>query len=222
MNLSFEKKKVIHIEGVCGTGKTTLVKALCKKFKAFCIPEMPEFNRFTLKPFDTPDNILFNMIKNIEHSILRENIVCPNEICIFDRGFLSIIALCEGMKDYLTKENCDYIISQILFNIKENVISIPDIIFSLYSSKETVGKRNQQKEKNLDILWTSQDRIDNQNRFYRFLVDQRIVIPINANDPIDIVTENCENILSKIVPLEKEKIIHSLNKWRGLLHDYKS
>ena len=113
----------IFIEGVCGTGKSTSLAMLSKKLPAFMLPELPEFNRGLLFPFDSESNIQNNFKSYLLHESIRESLFSALankgiDYVISDRSYISIFALAISMKDFLGNKFVNIILEEIIKGIK--------------------------------------------------------------------------------------------------------
>lgn len=212
--------EIIFIEGVCGTGKSTLVRELSALLSSFSIPELPEFNRHILLPYENSENIRDNFSTNLKCEIIREHILGANTFesatFIFDRSYFSLMALSQGFKDYLPIKFRIELIKEIKNKILNGELYCPNKILCLMSSHDTTMKRNNEKTKNLSDLWTSYDRFARQEKVYNFFGNLNIIHLIDAEDNISLVCNKCLHIIKHTKNLTKDQLIESLDlyeKW---------
>ena len=208
----------IFIEGVCGTGKTTLVNGLAKSLPALTIPELPEYNRGLLQPFTSPLNIKKNFKDYVIHEVLRESILYkkfPNEIQygVIDRSYISIIALSLSMLDIIGIQFSKTIMNLIIDKIFNEELYTPDKIIILSADYKSINFRNNQKNKELNSLWTDKDRIIPQENFYNFLSTHAVAQKISSQGSIQLTLSTCLKICKEQTQYEREKIIDVISQY---------
>ena len=210
----------IFIEGVCGTGKTTILNSLSKKMPAFTIPELPEFNRSLLSPFTSEENIKYNFQQYIKHEIIRESIFSCSLIqefnyVIADRSYFSIIALALSMIDYIGKDFIKLVISNVIERIKSSLYYTPNKVLILVANYDTIYKRIKNKPKTMSPIWFEESRIKPQVDFYNYLIDHRIAIPISTEQDLNNTICECETKCQcEINSLLEEDIIYELRRFQ--------
>ena len=213
----------IFIEGVCGTGKTTLIKALANLLPALTLPELPEFNRGLLHPFDNRLDIQFNFINDLSHEAVREAIYSSElikniDFVIADRSYISLVALALSMEDYLGREFVLSLIDSIIDGINTSAYHVPDKIIVLQAKYQSIYERNISKSKKLDLIWFDEDRIKLQTMFYNFLIENKLAFPVSTEQGMDMsVNQSIQICNSQGDGLDKEKIIIGLKRYQQIL-----
>ena len=195
----------IFIEGVCGTGKSTITQTLAKKLPALIIPELPEFNRGLLAPFNSSENVNKNFLDYINHEAIRESIFSSSTLInskinfiVADRSYISILALALGMRDYLEKDFISEIFIQVVNNLNNGIYHFPDKIIILQASYNNIYKRNIKKTKKLDFFWFDKKRIIPQLDFYYYLSECGLAVSVSTDEEFEKSVDNCLNECNQI------------------------
>lgn len=209
----------IFVEGVCGTGKSTIIKMLSEKLPALAIPELPEFARGLLLPFNSVGNIQSNFLKYIEHEYIREGVFsrCSNSIdyVIADRSYISIVALALSMKDYLGNDFINEIISVVIEKIENEDYQTPDKIIVLCTDYNIAYYRNKNKQKNIEDIWLAENRIMPQITFYDYLIKEQLAVSISTNGTLNESFDECLNECQQHqYVLSKGDLIDGLRKYK--------
>lgn len=209
----------IFVEGVCGTGKSTIIKMLAEKLPALTIPEFPEFARGLLFPFNSEMNIQNNFLKYVEYECIREGVFsrCPSSIdyVIADRSYLSTIALALSMKDYLGNDFINEIISVVIEKIGNEDYQVPDKIVVLCADYNIAYCRNKNKRKNIEDIWLAENRIMPQIEFYDYLIKEQLAVSISTNGTLSESFDKCLNECQQHQHvLSKGDLIYGLRKYK--------
>ncbi len=208
--------KIIALEGVCGSGKTTLTKMLASYFKGIIIPELPELNRSALS-----ENIQTNFIKSLSHEIFRESpltVKINNIDYIFmDRCSLSLLANSYGMCDCFNDNFLKDYLDEIIENVINGKLVIPDMILYLDVNHYITQIRNDQKNKVINELWIHKDRIKKQKKIYQYFIDKNIFYIINAQNDINNVFHQSLNLCMNFKSINKDDFIETLKLIRRYL-----
>lgn len=208
--------KSLFIEGVCGCGKTTTVNKLGSMLPAFVVPELTEFVRGLLSPFSTEEFCAHNFDNYVRFEQSRESIVSaiPDDIpfTVFDRSYISIIALSLSMIDLLPIEYPSRIVCTITSLIAANRLVVPDAVIVLSANYDAVSGRNAKKEKNLDSIWTDRTRLDMQMSFYNELAALGSASIISSMDSICGTALSCARELKVSHSLDKSLFIQSIEE----------
>lgn len=191
-------RKIIFLEGICGAGKSTIMKRIAQRVKAITVPEISEYSRSVLLPFTTSDNIEHNFQTNTKIEILRELFISGKTEfpIIFDRSYLSTIVLSAAFGDYLPESYTFRIANQCIDQMKSGTLAVPDAVLWLSCPIETCNKRNNMKTKNIPTIWTEEKRLLKQIYIYELLSKFNIIRIINADNPIENVTAQCLEIIN--------------------------
>lgn len=177
--------QTIAIEGVSCAGKTTLVERLSRELPAAVVPELPAFGRNLFKSFDSRDGIIYNgqlsiglervrMVGAIGLSRLCDNV-------ILDRSFLSTLAVNYGAVDVIGRSAFQDIARNVLSELTEYDLSVPDKTLYLSVDGGTVQERNETRVPRLADYWTDQARVERQNEFYHTLTGLDGFAYVDAN-----------------------------------------
>lgn len=208
--------KSVFIEGVCGCGKTTTVNCLGKILPAFVVPELTEFVRGLISPFNNKDNCSRNFNDYIRFEISRESILqaLPNDVrfAVFDRSYVSIIALSLSMCDILPDNMSSKLVSEILSLIEQGRLAIPDALIVLSADLETIHRRNTEKDKILESIWTDRWRLDTQMRFYSELASLGSASIISSRYSRIDTAQSCARALSESQSYSRDMFIQSIDE----------
>lgn len=211
---------IVFIEGVCGAGKSTIIKELAQKLPALTIPELPKFNRSLLSSFTSEKNIKNNFMKYLDHETIREHVFSSHKIneiayVIADRSYISIVALALSMEDYIGREFIGMIISKVIENIENTSYFIPNKVIVMCASYNNIYRRNINKEKKMDTIWTDKNRINSQVEFYNYLIEHKLAIPVSTDQELYMSLDDCiKECQQSKSTLTKEDLINGLRQYK--------
>ena len=137
---------MIGVEGVCCSGKTTIIRQLSSCLKTAVVPELPEFGRNLFKPFTTGENIFYNGSKSVGIEKIRmetaEKLTNIAPYVILDRSFISTLMLAYSAIDLIGVGPYLEIIDDVLTSIDDGGLLIPEKILYISVDSRTVLERN--------------------------------------------------------------------------------
>ena len=204
------KGKIIIIDGVSNSGKTTLCNNLVNKDNIL-VEEVPKFVRNHPQIFNGQDmpplprnkeeeleNQKFILNAEIERIKMAYYIVNSGKNAILDRSFLSTVAIAHSFDDC---KNMSGTYMNALLLLKEYTNFIKNLMLDskidyiiLVTDTKTVEERNNSREKILSKEWIDKELIEKQNNFF---VCQTYFINVNLIDTTLLSTAEVLNEVNK-------------------------
>lgn len=189
--------KLVTLEGVCCSGKTTLCGQLSRRLKSGVVPELPAFARnLFLSSRDAP-----SLIHNSHLSIALEGIRMSTASAlrelaghvVLDRGILSVLALHFGAIDIIGATSYLDLSQAVRQALCDGIVAMPDVVICLAIEGSSVIQRNAKRNPPLPDYWVHPDRIGRQNEFYRHISRASGVRLVDASrDAEDLLAECLE------------------------------
>ena len=209
--------KYIVIEGIDGSGSTTIVKMLSKFLNDNNIKNITTFEPSDLKigkyirqnyndkiNYNTTALALMFAADRVMHGNLR---ILPNtkdSVVISDRELLSSLAY-QSVEELKTES--DWIVEINKFAIK------PDVIFFLRTSLEK-SKERRKNRKNVDKFEEDNNLKTVIENYEKFIQNKDNIYVVDSNESIEVVFSNIINYLKEF-PKEKKKTIEETEEeWK--------
>lgn len=176
--------------------------------------ELPAFGRNLFKSFDSRDGIIYNgqlsiglervrMVGAIGLSRLCDNV-------ILDRSFLSTLAVNYGAVDVIGRSAFQDIARNVLSELTEYDLSVPDKTLYLSVDGGTVQERNETRVPRLDDYWTDQARVERQNEFYHTLTGLDGFAYVDANRDRTVVYDDSIEFVQSEQRLSADALVASI------------
>ena len=156
----------ITVEGIDGSGKTTLIKALRPIFPDFYYTKEPtdEFQFTDLKNLSTPENSFYNFFLFTYDRLNHQKDLKKNKKIICDRYLASSIAYEGPMIERLLGSRKETV--QWMVNVCKMML-VPDIIIYLEVDIDTAIGRIETSRKNLNFKGKQLSMLEEKNGLYR-------------------------------------------------------
>ena len=155
----------ITVEGIDGSGKTTLIKALRAVFPDFYYTKEPtdEFQFTDLKKLNSPENSFYNFFLFTYDRLNHQKDLKKNKKIICDRYLASSIAYEGPMIERLLGSRKETV--QWMVNVSKMML-VPDVIIYLEVDIDTAMSRIETSRKNLNFNGKQLSMLEEKNGLY--------------------------------------------------------
>lgn len=212
------KGEIIAVEGVCCSGKTTIIRQLSSCLKTATVPELPEFGRNLFKPFTSGENILYNGSKSVGLEKIRmetaEKLTNISPYVLLDRSFISTLMLAYSAIDLIGVGPYLELVDDVLNSIENGELLIPEKVLYISVDSNTVQDRNKTRVPSLEEYWTNPERINRQNDFYSSLSNIDGIKTINGAQERNIVLEDCITSIKDPAKITQKELLSVVNNFK--------
>ena len=155
----------ITVEGIDGSGKTTLIKALRVVFPDFYYTKEPtdEFQFTDLKKLNSPENSFYNFFLFTYDRLIHQKDLKKNKKIICDRYLASSIAYEGPMIEKLLGSRKETV--QWMVDVSKMML-VPDVIIYLEVDIDTAMSRIETSRKNLNFNGKQLSMLEEKNGLY--------------------------------------------------------
>jgi dTMP kinase len=155
----------ITVEGIDGSGKTTLIKALRPIFPDFYYTKEPtdEFQFTDLKKLNSPENSFYNFFLFTYDRLIHQKDLKKNKKIICDRYLASSIAYEGPMIEKLLGSRKETV--QWMVDVSKMML-VPDVIIYLEVDIDTAMSRIETSRKNLNFNGKQLSMLEEKNGLY--------------------------------------------------------
>ena len=155
----------ITVEGIDGSGKTTLIKALRVVYPDFYYTKEPtdEFQFTDLKKLNSPENSFYNFFLFTYDRLIHQKDLKKNKKIICDRYLASSIAYEGPMIERLLGSRKETV--QWMVNVSKMML-VPDVIIYLEVDIDTAMGRIETSRKNLNFKGKQLSMLEEKNGLY--------------------------------------------------------
>jgi len=202
----------ITIEGIDGSGKTTLVNSLKEKFQNIHFTREPtdKFPLANLKTLSTPSNSFYNFFLFTYDRLEHQDEINKYGNVISDRYLASSIAYEGPMLEKLFPDRRETV--SWMMEVSK-MLRLPDMIIYLDASLPVALKRLRNSRKNLNFRGKQLSMLEEEKgleaikNYYEYFLDniemftskQIMIEKIDANSSIEDVLYKAENIINKTI-----------------------
>ncbi|WMT51613.1 MAG: dTMP kinase [Ferroplasma sp.] len=201
----------VTMEGIDGSGKTTLINSLKPAFPDFHYTKEPTdaFQFGELKKLSSPENSFYNFFLFTYDRLNHQEELKSNKKIICDRYLASSIAYEGPMIEKLMGDQKETV--RWMVNVSK-MMMMPDIIIYLDVDIDTAVDRIRASRKNLNFrgrqlsILEERQGLSRIKEYYNYFLDNISefiekpvdVIKINGNDPAELVLEQARKIIESI------------------------
>lgn len=196
--------KIIALEGVSCSGKTTLCENLRKKTGCAIIAEAPLFAGGEEKcpgPANSKEESRRNELFYLEIELARwkeaVNYSKTGSDVLLDRSILSLLTISYALEKTKGFDTFNIAFNDVIKSIRDNKLGLPDLILHLEYRPHLYLERNRYRSNTLSDSWIEKSFNDKQNEFYQtyYKVSPEIVIFLNPEKEIDALTIEADDAI---------------------------